>query len=201
MPRARLPCSEGGTAPGSPPGIRTRRRPPRSTTTRELLVVRPPETHLPGRYCRKGRTRAGRRAPARPLASLHSDVPFRPQLAAHAPRRLLRRRCCSARARRRFRLRWFRSRKKSDEQAPIEAAAPVEAPEPVTARPAAKAGQPSTSTTRPRRRRGSRGGRGRSKRPTATTTQAKTEGKAKKEPAKAARPESKPQRRERERPP
>jgi len=88
----------------------------------------------------------------------------------------------------------------SEEQAPIEAAAPVEAPEPVTARPAAEAGQPSTTTTRPRRRRGSRGGRGRSKRPTATTTEAKTEEKAKKEPAKAARPERKPQRRERERP-
>jgi ribonuclease G len=95
-------------------------------------------------------------------------------------------------------LRWFRSRKKSEEQAPIEAAAPVEAPEPVTPQPASEAGeQPSTS--KPRRRRGSRGGRGRAKK--TTTTEAKAEEKPKKEqPAKAARPERKPQRRERERP-
>jgi ribonuclease G len=95
-------------------------------------------------------------------------------------------------------LRWFRSRKKSEEQAPIEAAAPVEAPESVTPEPAPEAGeQPSTS--KPRRRRGNRGGRGRSKK--TTTTEAKAEEKPKKEqPAKAARPERKPQRRERERP-
>ncbi|TML29229.1 MAG: Rne/Rng family ribonuclease [Actinobacteria bacterium] len=95
-------------------------------------------------------------------------------------------------------MRWFRSRKTSEEQAPIEAAAPVEAPEPVIAEPAVEAGQPST-TAKPRRRRGSRGGRGRSKKPTAAT-EAKTEQKEKKAPAKAARPERKPQRRERERP-
>src|SRR4029078_5951497 len=99
-----------------------------------------------------------------PLASLQPDVPYRPQLAAHAPRRLFYRRCSSARARRRrFRLRWFRSRKKSGEQAPIEAAAPVEAPQYVAPEPVGEAGQePSSSTTaRPKRRRGSRGGRGR----------------------------------------
>jgi ribonuclease G len=98
-------------------------------------------------------------------------------------------------------LRWFRSRKKQQEQAPIEAAAPVEAPKPVTPEPASEAGQPST-TTKPRRRRGSRGGRGRSKKPAAAATEAKAE-KAEekvKQPAKPARPERKPQRRERERP-
>jgi ribonuclease G len=97
-------------------------------------------------------------------------------------------------------LRLFR-RKKSDEQAPIEAAAPVASPEPVIAEPADEAGQ-STSSTKPRRRRGSRGGRGRTKK-TATTgaAEAKAEKPAEKEkqPAKA-RPERKSQRRERERP-
>jgi ribonuclease G len=116
-------------------------------------------------------------------------------------------------------LRWFRSRKKSDEQAPIEAAAPPEAPQPVTPEPA-EAGQP--STTKPRRRRGSRGGRGRSRK-TAPATEAKAastsprdvdirgragsagaagQAEEKEKPAaKAARPERRPQqRRERERP-
>jgi len=95
-------------------------------------------------------------------------------------------------------LRWFRSRKKSGEQAPIEAAAPVGAPDPVIAEPAPEAGeQPSnSSTTKPRRRRGSRGGRGRSKK-TTTAAEAKTEEKEKAAPKK---PERKPQRRERERP-
>src|SRR5262249_44530110 len=136
--------------------------------------------------------------PSKPLASLQSDVPLRPQLAAHAPRRLVHRRSCSARARRRFRLRWFRSRKKTEEQAPLEAAAPVEAPKPVTPEPASEAGQPST-TTKPRRRRGSRGGRGRAKKTTTAATEAKAEKTEEKQPAKS-RPERKPQRRERERP-
>jgi ribonuclease G len=97
-------------------------------------------------------------------------------------------------------LRWFRSRKKSEEQAPIEAAAPVGVPEPVTPDPAPEAGEQPSTTTKPRRRRGSRGGRGRSKKP-AAATEAKAEEKPKKEqPAKAVRPERKPQRRERERP-
>jgi len=97
-------------------------------------------------------------------------------------------------------LRWFRSRKKTEEQAPLEAAAPVEAPKPVTPEPASEAGQPST-TTKPRRRRGSRGGRGRSKKTTTAATEAKAEKTEEKEkqPAKS-RPERKPQRRERERP-
>jgi ribonuclease G len=96
-------------------------------------------------------------------------------------------------------LRWFRNRQKSEEQAPIEAAAPVQAPEPVTPEPASEAGQPSTTTTtKPRRRRGSRGGRGRAKKP-AAAAEAKTEEK-KEQPAKATRPERKPQRRERDRP-
>jgi ribonuclease G len=96
-------------------------------------------------------------------------------------------------------LRWFRSRKTREEQAPIEAAAPVEAPEHVKQEPAPEAGE-QPSTTKPRRRRGSRGGRGRAKK-TAPATEAKAEEKPKKEqPAKTARPERKPQRRERERP-
>jgi ribonuclease G len=94
-------------------------------------------------------------------------------------------------------LRWFRSRKR-EEQAPIEAAAPVEAPQSVAPEPATEAGEQPSTTTKPRRRRGSRGGRGRSKK-TATTTEAKAEEK-KEQPAKAPRPERKPQRRERERP-
>jgi ribonuclease G len=94
-------------------------------------------------------------------------------------------------------LRWFRSRKKSEEQAPIEAAAPVEAPKPVIAEPAEEAGQP--STTKPRRRRGSRGGRGRSRK--TAVVEAKAEQTEEKPAAKPARPERRPQqRRERERP-
>jgi len=91
-------------------------------------------------------------------------------------------------------LRWFRRRKTSEEQAPIEAAAPAEAPEPVTAEPAEEAGQP--TTTKPRRRRGSRGGRSRSRKPAETTAEAAAEPKA-----KPPRPERKPAapRRERER--
>jgi ribonuclease G len=57
-------------------------------------------------------------------------------------------------------LRWFR-RRKSEEQAPVEAAAPAKAPESVSTEPAEPAGQ--STTTKPRRRRGSRGGRGRSR--------------------------------------
>jgi ribonuclease G len=93
-------------------------------------------------------------------------------------------------------LRWFR-RKKSEEKAPLEAAAPAETPEPVTAEPAEEAGQP--TTTKPRRRRGSRGGRGRSRKPAEATTEAPAEPKAK--PAKTERPERKPAapRRERDR--
>jgi ribonuclease G len=96
-------------------------------------------------------------------------------------------------------LRWFRTRKQSGEEAPIEAAAPVATPDPVIPEPAPEAGdeQPTGSTTtKPRRRRGSRGGRGRSKKAPAAT-EAKTEEKEKPAPKK---PERKPQRRERERP-
>ena len=69
-------------------------------------------------------------------------------------------------------MRWFR-RKKSEEQAPTEAAAPAKVPQPVRHEPPTEAGQPTstTSTTKPRRRRGSRGGRSRPK----TATEAKTE--------------------------
>jgi ribonuclease G len=91
-------------------------------------------------------------------------------------------------------LRWFRRRKTTEEQAPIEAAASAETPQPVTAEPAAKAGQP--TTTKPRRRRGTRGGRGRSRK----TSEQKAEKTEAKPAAKPARPERRPQRRERERP-
>jgi ribonuclease G len=91
-------------------------------------------------------------------------------------------------------LRWFRRRRTSKEQAPIEAAAPAETPEPVITEPAEEAGQP--STTKPRRRRGSRGGRGRPRKPAETKAEAPPEPKA-----KPPRPERKPAapRRERER--
>jgi ribonuclease G len=91
-------------------------------------------------------------------------------------------------------LRWFRLRKTTEEQAPIEAAAPAETPKPVTTEPAPQAGQ--TTTTKPRRRRGSRGGRGRSRKP----AEQKAEKTEEKPVAKPARPERRPQRRERERP-
>jgi ribonuclease G len=97
-------------------------------------------------------------------------------------------------------LRWFRSRKKSEEQAPIEAAAPPEAPEPVSTEPAEAAGQ--STVTKPRRRRGSRGGRGRSRK--TATAEPKTEASASKTKTatKAPKTERKTaaQRRERERP-
>jgi ribonuclease G len=94
-------------------------------------------------------------------------------------------------------LRWFRSRKTSKEQAPVEAAAPAATPEPVVPEPAGEAGQ--STSTKPRRRRGSRGGRGRARK--TATAEAKTEApkpKAKATP-KAAKPERKAtsQRRER----
>ncbi|MFY9580442.1 MAG: Rne/Rng family ribonuclease [Gaiellaceae bacterium] len=61
-------------------------------------------------------------------------------------------------------MRWFRNRRKPEEQAPIEAAAPTpEASEPVTPEPATEAGE---QPTRPKRRRGSRGGKGRSRKAT-----------------------------------
>ncbi|HEX7144348.1 MAG TPA: hypothetical protein VF225_03495, partial [Gaiellaceae bacterium] len=93
-------------------------------------------------------------------------------------------------------MRWFRSRK-SEEQAPGEAAAP-EAPEPLSAEPAAEAGQ--SSSTRPRRRRGSRGGRGGSKK--TATAETKTEAPEPKTATRAPKTDRKPagQRRERERP-
>jgi ribonuclease G len=101
-------------------------------------------------------------------------------------------------------LRWFRSRSKSEEQAPIEAAAPPEPPQPVSTEPAGAAGE--TSGTRPRRRRGSRGGRSRPRK--TATAESKTESaepKAESSQAKTApraRADRKPagQRRERERP-
>ncbi|HEY3018071.1 MAG TPA: Rne/Rng family ribonuclease [Gaiellaceae bacterium] len=93
-------------------------------------------------------------------------------------------------------MRWFRSRKKSEEQAPVEAAAAAEAHESVIAEPADEAGQ--TTTTKPRRRRGTRGGRGRSRK--TATAEPKAEAAAEAKPA--AKPERKPpaRRRERERP-
>src|SRR5262249_26045225 len=101
----------------------------------------------------------------------------------------------SARARRRFSLRWFRIRRKSEEQAPFQAAAPPpEATEPVTPEPADNAGE---QPTKPKRRRGSRGGKGRPRK----TATAATEQKAERRPErKTAQPERPPQRRRREPP-
>jgi ribonuclease G len=91
-------------------------------------------------------------------------------------------------------LRWFR-RKKSEEQAPVEAAAPQAAPAPVSTEPADPAGE--STSTRPKRRRGSRGGRGRPRKTATATSAAET-----KTPARAPKAERKTsgQRRERDRP-
>jgi ribonuclease G len=95
-------------------------------------------------------------------------------------------------------LRWFRRKKKSDEQAPLEAAAPTETPEPVRTEPADEAGQ--SSTAKPRRRRGSRGGRGRSR--PAADAQTEAPQPSGRTATRTAKPDRKPasQRRERERP-
>jgi ribonuclease G len=63
-------------------------------------------------------------------------------------------------------LRFFRLRRKADEQAPAEAAAPGEAPKPVIHPPAGEAGT-TEQAAKPKRRRGNRGGRGRAKKTTA----------------------------------
>jgi ribonuclease G len=100
-------------------------------------------------------------------------------------------------------LRWFRSRKKPEEQAPVEAAAPAETPKPVIAEPAeVQAGQ-QTTTTKPRRRRGSRGGRGRARKPAeATPEQAEPKGKtAKAERKPPTQRRERPQQRRRREPP
>jgi ribonuclease G len=68
-------------------------------------------------------------------------------------------------------LRWFRIRRKAEEQAPVEAAAPVERPEPVIHPPAAEVGA-TEQAAKPKRRRGSRGGRGRPKKPVAEQAKA-----------------------------
>jgi ribonuclease G len=104
-------------------------------------------------------------------------------------------------------LRWFRSKKKSEEQAPVEAAAPAATPEPVSTEPAGSAGQ--STVTKPRRRRGNRGGRGRSRKTAAAETKteasspkAKAATRAPKADRKtaASRREREPQRRRREPP-
>jgi ribonuclease G len=99
-------------------------------------------------------------------------------------------------------LRWFR-RRKSEEQAPVEAAAPQAAPEPVGSEPADPAGQ--STVTKPKRRRGSRGGRGRSRKtaPATATAETKTATKAPRAERKTAsqrRDRERPQRRRREPP-
>ncbi|TMK69562.1 MAG: ribonuclease E [Actinobacteria bacterium] len=94
-------------------------------------------------------------------------------------------------------MRWFRIRRKFEEQAPVQAAAPPpEAPEPVTPEPADDAGEQST---KPKRRRGSRGGKGRARKTATATTAAapKGERKADRKPAQRERPQ---QRRRREPP-
>jgi ribonuclease G len=90
-------------------------------------------------------------------------------------------------------LRWFR-RRKSEEQAPVEAAAPQAAPEPVSSEPADRAGQ--STVTKPKRRRGSRGGRGRSRKTATATATAETKTAAK---APKAERKTATQRRDRER--
>jgi ribonuclease G len=88
-------------------------------------------------------------------------------------------------------LRLFRWRRKSDEEAPQQAAAPP-APTDLTIETAApEEGGETTTTPKPRRRRGSRGGRGRKKPATATAPE-KIEAKAE-EPKPTPKPERKPQ--------
>ena len=107
---------------------------------------------------------------------------FQQRPAARAPPCL--RVCRSARARRSFRLRWFRRKQQPEEQAPEPAAAPP-APTDVTPEaPAETAGADTTTAPRPKRRRGSRGGRGR-KKPAGTT--AKAEAKEESAPKSAAK--------------
>ena len=92
-------------------------------------------------------------------------------------------------------MRWFQRRKKTEEQAPREAAALAKAPERVSTEPAGEAGQ---STTKPRRRRGSRGGRGRSRNTAATET--KTETAPPRAPARAPKAERRTTAQRRDRP-
>jgi ribonuclease G len=91
-------------------------------------------------------------------------------------------------------LRWFRIRRKSEEQAPPEAAAPREAPEPVSTEPAGKAGQ---ARTKPQRRRGNRGGRGRSRKTTTAEPKADATAAAKTATKQKAERKTTSQRRER----
>jgi ribonuclease G len=93
-------------------------------------------------------------------------------------------------------LRWFRMRRKAtDEQAPPQAAAPIpEAPKPVVPEPAAEAGE---QTSKPKRRRGSRGGRGRTRKPAEPSPEKKEVTRGRTTGSPAAKPERKPQRRER----
>jgi ribonuclease G len=91
-------------------------------------------------------------------------------------------------------LRWFRIRKKSEEQAPAEAAAPAAAPELVSTKPAVEAGQ---STTKPSRRRGSRGGRGRSRKTATAEPKIDAQPKTKAAPKPRADRKTTSQRRER----
>jgi ribonuclease G len=96
-------------------------------------------------------------------------------------------------------LRWFRRKRKPEEQAPEAAAAPP-APTDVTPEaPAPEADADTTTTPKPKRRRGSRGGRGRKKPGEAATATAKTataktataKTAAKEAPKSAAKPERK----------
>src|SRR6266542_472579 len=138
-----------------------------------------------------------RGTPRRLLACIESYACFFQQRpAARAPPCL--RVCRSARARRSFRLRWFRRKQQPEEQAPEPAAAPP-APTDVTPEaPAETAGADTTTAPRPKRRRGSRGGRGR-KKPAGTT--AKAEAKEESAPKSAAKSPVKPERKPSERKP
>jgi ribonuclease G len=87
-------------------------------------------------------------------------------------------------------LRWFRRRRKDEEQAPTAAAAPPAPPTDVTPEPPAPtADGESTATPKPKRRRGSRGGRGR-KKPGDPATAQRATAREDQKPA-AAKPERK----------
>jgi ribonuclease G len=94
-------------------------------------------------------------------------------------------------------LRWFRIRRKADEQAPDEAAAPSRRPEPVVHPPAADAGE-TEQAAKPRRRRGSRGGRGRARK--AAEAPKAEEKQSERRPARPRQRERAQQRRRREPP-
>ena len=96
-------------------------------------------------------------------------------------------------------MRWFRTRKKSEEQAPPSPAAAPEAPQPVSTQPAGASAGESTGT-KPRRRRGSRGGRSRTRKTATAETKTAAATPAAKTATRAPRAERKTSGSRRERP-